>query len=175
MMQGEVGMRPALLVIDIQKRFFGFGPAISESLQNAIAYINPTIALFREHDLPVICVQHVDEDQDLVPDEEGFALPEELDILPSDLHIHKTYGNAFNSTPLADKLQVLGIDTVVVTGFCAEECVLSTYRGAEDIDLTPIILRGSLASGSKENIRFVENISSIISFGALQKVLEGSL
>jgi nicotinamidase-related amidase len=167
-------MKPALLVVDIQKKFFGFGPAVSESLQNAIAYINPTIALFRKHDLPVICVQHVDEDQDLVPDEEGFALPEELDILSSDLHIHKTYGNAFNKTPLADELRVLGIDTVIITGFCAEECVLSTYRGAEDIDLTPIVLRGSVASGSRENIRFVEDISSIISYGALRKVLEGS-
>jgi len=167
-------MRPALLVIDVQKRFFEFGPAISESLENAMAYINPTIALFRKHDLPVICVQHVDEDQGLVPEEEGFAVPEEMDILPTDLHIHKTYGNAFNRTPLAAKLQVLGIDTVILTGFCAEECVLSTYRGAEDIDLTPIVLRGSLASGSKENVRFVENISSVISFSALKKVLEGS-
>jgi nicotinamidase-related amidase len=152
----------ALLVIDIQKRFFEFEPAISESLKKAITYINAAIALFREQNLPVICVQHVDEGQGLGPDEEGFALPEELDVLPSDLHIHKTYGNA------------LGIDTVIITGFCAEECVLSTYRGAEDIDLTPIILRGSLASGSKENIRFVEGISSIISFGALRKLLEGS-
>ena len=165
-------MKPALLVIDIQRRFFGFGPAISESLQNAIAYINPTIALFREHDLPVICVQHVDEDEGLVPDAEGFELPEELAVLPSDLHIHKTYGNAFNATPLLDKLRAQRIDTVIVTGFCAEECVLSTYRGAEDVDVTPIILRGALASGSKENIRFVESISSIISFGALRKALE---
>jgi nicotinamidase-related amidase len=166
-------MKPAVLVIDIQKRFFEFGPAISESLRSAIDYINPTIALFREHDLPVICVQHVDEDEGLVPDAEGFGLPEELDVLPSDVHIRKTYGNAFNATQLLAKLQALGIDTVIVTGFCAEECVLSTYRGAEDVDLKPIILRGSLASGSKENIRFVESISSIISFGALQKVLEG--
>jgi hypothetical protein len=50
-------------------------------------------------------------------------------------------------------------------------CVLSTYRGAQDCDLTPIILRGSLASGVPENIGFVERISDVISYGALKKVL----
>jgi hypothetical protein len=34
-----------------------------------------------------------------------------------------------------------------------------------------MLVRGSLASGSPENIRFVESISDIISYGALKKVL----
>jgi len=95
-----------------------------------------------------------------------------LAVLGSDLHITKTYGNAFNKTPLADELCALGVDTVILTGYCAEYCVLSTYRGAQDLDLTPIILRDTLASGSAENIAFVENINDSISFGALSKVLE---
>jgi nicotinamidase-related amidase len=66
----------------------------------------------------------------------------------------------------------MGVDAVIVTGFCAEYCVLSTVRGAEDLDLTPIVLQGGLASSTPENIRFVESISEIISFGALEKVLE---
>ena len=74
--------------------------------------------------------------------------------------------------PSEDDLRKLGVDTVIITGFCAEFCVLAAYRGAEDRDLTPILLRGALASATPENIRFVENISSIISYGALKKVLE---
>ena len=165
-------MKPALLVVDIQKQFFEFGPTTTQSLNDAIEYINAAIALFREKDLPVICVQHMDEEERLVPGEEGFGLPEELDILPSDVHVQKTYGNAFNQTSLRDELRELGVDTVIITGFCAENCVLSTYRGAEDLDLTPVILRGSLASGKVENIKFVESISNIISYGALKKMLE---
>jgi hypothetical protein len=42
---------------------------------------------------------------------------------------------------------------------------------AEDLDLTPILLRGSLASGDPERIRFVEDVSNIISYGALKKAL----
>jgi len=164
-------MKPALLVIDVQKAFFAIDQATTQSLNNAIEYINAAIPLFREKGLPVICVQHMDEGEKLLPGEPGFDLPDELNILPSDLHIHKTYGNAFNKTPLADELRELGVDTVIITGFCAEYCVLSTCRGAEDLDLMPIILRDSLASSVAENIRFVESVNNVISFGALKKVL----
>jgi nicotinamidase-related amidase len=164
-------MRLALLVIDVQKEFFSISPTTAQSLNDAIEYINAAIALFKAKELPVICVQHMEEEEKLVPGEEGFDLPEALDILPSDLHIHKTYGNSFNKTSLEDDLQALGVDTLIITGFCAEYCVLSTYRGAEDLDLTPIILRGSLASDNLENIKFVESISNIISYGVLKKML----
>ncbi|HUW12821.1 MAG TPA: isochorismatase family cysteine hydrolase [Anaerolineae bacterium] len=164
-------MKLALLVIDVQKEFFKFGGTAAQSLRDAIEYINVAIALCREKDVPVVCVQHLDQEQKIVPGEEGFDLPEELDILPSDLHIEKTYGNSFNKTPLEDRLRDLGVDTVIISGFCAEYCVLSTYRGAQDLDLTPIVLRGSLASSDLENIEFVESISDIISLGALKKVL----
>jgi len=165
-------MKPALLVVDVQKAFFEDDPITAQSLEKAIEYINAAIALFREKRLPVLCVQDIDQEDKRVPGEDGFELPDSLNILDSDVHIHKNYGNAFNKTPLADELRVLGIDTVIITGFCAEYCVLSTYRGAKDLDLTPILLRDSLASSTPENIRFVESISDIISYGALEKVLE---
>ncbi len=163
-------MNPALLVIDVQKAFFN-DPTTAQSLNQAIETINAAIALFREKGLPVISVQHMDEANKLVPGQAGFDLPDTLNILPSDVHIHKTYGNSFNKTPLEDKLRELGVDTVIISGFCAEFCVLSAYRGAEDRDLTPILLREALASAVPENIKFVESISEIISYGALKKVL----
>jgi nicotinamidase-related amidase len=165
-------MKPVLLVVDIQKAFFRNDPVTARSLDRAIETINAAIALFREKHLPVLSVQHLDPEERLVPGEEGFELPDQLNILDSDVHIHKTYGNAFNKTPLADELRKLGVDTVIITGFCAEFCVLSTYRGAEDLDFTPVILVDSLASATPENIRFVESVSEVISAGALKKVLE---
>ncbi|MDI1481756.1 isochorismatase family cysteine hydrolase [Polyangium sp. y55x31] len=164
-------MKPALLVIDVQNQFFGENPETARSLNEAIEYINAAIALFRAKNLPVICVQDIDEEDKRVPGAPSFDVPESLKILPSDLHIHKKYGNSFNKTPLAGALRELGVDTVIVTGFCAEYCVLSTYRGAQDHDFTPIVLRGSLASGVAENISFVERISDVISYGALKRVL----
>jgi nicotinamidase-related amidase len=164
-------MKPALFVIDVQKAFYQRDAITTQSLENAVEYINYAINLFRQKKLPVICVQHVDPADDLIPGTEGFDLPDSLKILPTDLHIHKTYGNAFCKTPLSKNLADLGVDTVFLTGFCAEYCVLSTCRGAEDVDLTPILIRGSLASGVLENIRFVENVNAIISIEALEKIL----
>ena len=165
-------MKPALLVIDVQKEFYKSGAKTAQSLNDAIEYINAAIALFRAKNLPIVCIQHMNDKEKLVPGENGFELPDGLSILPSDICIHKTYGNAFNKTSLQSKLHELDVDTVIITGYCAEQCVLSTFRGAKDLDLTPIIFRGSLASDTLENIKFVESISDIISYGALKKVLE---
>ena len=164
-------MKPVLLVIDVQKEFFK-NPKTAQFLNDAIEYINAAIALFRAKNLPIICIQHLDEEQGLLPGKDCFGLPDELHILASDVHIVKTYSNAFNKTPLQKTLQELGVDTLILTGFCAEYCVLSTYRGAKDLDFTPIILRGSLASYVPENIKFVESISELISDGALNRMLE---
>jgi nicotinamidase-related amidase len=165
-------VEPALLIVDVQKAFFERDPVTKQSLEMAVEEINAAIALFRQEHLPVVCVQHMDEDSGLIPGADGFELAEGLNVLDTDPHICKTYGNSFNKTPLEAELRRLGVDTVILTGFCAEYCVLSTYRGAKDLDLTPILLRDSLASGVPENIRFVESISDVISYGALKKVLE---
>ncbi len=165
-------MKPALLVVDVQKQFFKISPVAEQSLDNAIEYINAAIEMFRDHNLPVICIQHMDKENQLMPGDDDFDIPDHLDILESDFHVHKTYGNGFNKTPLADKLRELGVDAVIVTGFCAEGCVLSTCRGALDYDLKSIILRGAIASHRPENIPFVDNISDVISYGALETVLK---
>ncbi len=164
-------MKPALLVIDIQKQFFDLSPEITQSLQHAIEYVNAAIAIFREKGLPVICIQHIDEEDGLVPGTEGFEIPDELNILASDIHIQKDKGSAFVKTNLQQYLEKFEVDTLILTGFCAEFCVLSTYRGAKDLDYTAILLRGSLASSDPQHITFVEEISEIISYGALKKML----
>lgn len=166
-------MKPALLVIDVQKAFFKKSPETAQSLNMAIPGINAALELFREKQLPIFCIQHINPADKLFPDTEGFDLPEHLNILPADPHIHKTYGNAFNKTPLAQLLRSQEVDTVIITGYCAEFCVLSTYRGAADLDLTPLLLRGAIASRNPQNIPFVESISEILSLAALKKMLSG--
>jgi len=165
-------LKPALLVIDVQKAFFTDNPAREADLKNAAQYINAAIELFRKKTLPVICVQHMNPEDKLIPGQAGFDPPEILNILPGDLHIHKTYGNSFTKTPLAETLRSWGVDTVIVTGFAAEGCVLATARGAEDYDFTSIVLRSSIIGGKPGAAPLVESISEIISYDALCKVLE---
>ena len=163
--------KPALLVIDIQNEFFNRNQACDDSLKSAIEYINAAINLFRERNLPIVVIQHKSEEKGLVPGKSGFDMHDSVKLKPQDIRIVKTYGNSFTKTGLAEKLRELGVDTVIVTGFCAEYCVLSTYRGAQDFDFTPIILKGSLASENAEHIRFVEEITETISYGALKTLL----
>jgi nicotinamidase-related amidase len=127
--------------------------------------------VFRKKSLPIVCIQHINEAEKLIPGQTGFDLPDTLTIESTDTFIHKSYSNGFTKTNLEKSLKEMEIDTIIISGFCAEYCVLSTYRGAQDKDLTPVILRSSLASGIPENIKFVENISDIISLQALDKVL----
>jgi nicotinamidase-related amidase len=160
-------MKPALLVIDVQKQFFLESETQKESLYNAVYFINEAVRLFRGQKLPIVYIQHSNKEDGVLPGTEGFELPDAFDVQSEDIRVVKTYGNAFNKTSLFDKLKALGVDTVILSGYCAEFCVLSTYRGAKDLDLNPILLVGSLASGVPENIRFVESVSQVISLGAL--------
>ena len=164
-------MKSALLVIDVQNEFFNLNQTCSDSLKAAIEYINAAIGLFRKKNLPIVVIQHKSEEEGLVPGYSGFDVPQSVKLEPQDMRIIKTYSNSFTRTGLAERLRDLGVDTVIVTGFCAEYCVLSTYKGAQDCDLTPIILRGSLASDNAEHIRFVEEITETISLGALKTLL----
>jgi len=164
-------MKPALLVIDVQNEFFNLNQACADSLKAAIKCINAAVDLFRKKNFPIVVIQHKSEKQGLVPGKSGFDVPESVKVEPQDIRIVKAFGNSFTKAGLAEKLRELGVDTVVVTGFCAEFCVLSTYRGAQDFDFTPIILKGSLASDNAEHIRFVEEISETVSCGALKTLL----
>ncbi|VBB06996.1 Hypothetical protein LUCI_2240 [Lucifera butyrica] len=162
-------MKPVLLVIDVQKAF----PPNAPSLQQAIPVINAAIDLFRENKLPIIAIQHINERDGLVPGTEGFELAADLHLLSADPRVHKTYGNAFNKTSLGQLVEEYGADTLILTGYAAENCVLSTCRAALDRDLTPVILRGSIGSRNPANITFVESINDLISFNALKKFLAG--
>jgi nicotinamidase-related amidase len=156
----DMDMNMAFLVIDVQKEIMQTDPVASSSILQAIDYINAAIVLFRKRKLPIIGIQHINKEEHLAPGLEGF------------IRIQKTHSNAFVKTELQKVLQDRNINTILLSGYCAEYCVLSTYRGARDLDMQPIILRGAIASGNPENIRFVENINEIISLGALEKFLE---
>jgi nicotinamidase-related amidase len=164
-------VKPVLLIIDVQNRFFKINQACADSLNSAIEYINVAIGLFRKKNLPIFVIHHKSEEENLVPGTPDFEMSERLKIEPQDPHITKTYGNSFTKTGLAERLKELGVDTVIVTGFCAEYCVLSTYKGAEDLDFKPIVLRGAIASDNAEHIRFVEEITETVSYGALKTLL----
>jgi nicotinamidase-related amidase len=162
-------MKPALMIIDMQKAYYG-GRTVSQ-MDAAAEYINAVIPMFREKGLPVIWVYNEDEEDGAVPGNEKYEFIDKLKPAPGDIKINKTYGNSFNKTGADQILKEAGVDTIVMTGFCAEYCVLSTYRGAKDLDYFPVLLKNGIASVEKENKEFVENISETLTYGVLQKMI----
>lgn len=157
------------MIIDMQKAYYA-GPTVPQ-MDAAAEYINYIIPKFRDKGLPVIWVYNEDEDDGAVPGKEPYEFIDSLKPAEGDIRINKTYGNSFNKTEADQVLKDAGVDTIVITGFCAEYCVLSTYRGAKDLDYFPVILKNAIASVAKENKEFVENISETITAGMLEKMI----
>jgi nicotinamidase-related amidase len=165
-------MKLALMVIDMQKEFY-----VGETkwqMDRAAEHINYVLPKFEEKNLPIIYVQDLDEGEGVVPGTEGFEIIDSLRPKENSTVIHKTYGNSFNKTDVDKILKAAGVDTVVMTGFCAEFCVLSTYRGAKDLDYFPVILKNGIASTEEPSKEFVEKISETITCGVLEKLLKDS-
>jgi nicotinamidase-related amidase len=159
----------ALMVIDLQKAYRN--QRNGEAMDQACEYINAVLPLFRKAGLPVVWVQNREADEGVVPGSEGFEFVDALRPEEGEPRIVKDYGNSFNKTGLAEIMRGRAIDTVLLTGYCAEHCVLSTYRGAQDLDLTPVLLKNAIASDERENALFVEKISNIMSYQVLRRML----
>lgn len=63
------------------------------------------------------------------------------------------------------------VDTLVLGGYRAENCILSTYRGALDLDLVPLLLKDAAAGPLPERVAFVESISETVGIEALCHLL----
>lgn len=158
------------MIIDLQKAYYEGDAKVS--MDNACEYINAVLPMFRQANSPILWVQDADEDDGVVPGVPEFDLIEGLEPLENEYRITKKYSNSFNKTRCAEILKEHDVNLVVITGYCAEYCVLATYKGALDYDLTPVILRNGIASFKEKNIGFVEDISEIISYQVLSKLLE---
>lgn len=171
-------MKLGLLIVDLQKAYYN-GYA-KESMDQACEYINAVLPLFRDANLPIAWIQDVSEFDGVVPGADSFEIIDALRPIDEssnaqnlERRFHKYYGNSFNKTGLDEFFKEHDVDTVVITGYRAEYCILSTYRGALDLDYTPILLRGGVAGGIEERIKFVYEINDIISFNALSKLMKG--
>lgn len=162
-------MKLALLIIDLQKAYYG--PSTKELYDSAIGAINGAIPLFRKKGLPIVWIQHVDEGDGAVPGKEGFDFVDSLKPEASDNRVHKRYNDSFNKTELEGILRKEGADAVLISGFCAEYCVISTCVGARNRDLGAIFLKGGIASGKREAVALLEDGYDVVSLGALERLL----
>ncbi|MBB5075162.1 cysteine hydrolase family protein [Nonomuraea endophytica] len=114
----------ALLVIDVQN-----GVVTGAHERDAVvANIGDLVDKARREQVPVVWVQHSDEDMALRSD--SWQIVPELVPDAAEPLVHKLYGDSFEDTDLEDILSGLGIGHLVVVGAQTDVCVRSTLHGA---------------------------------------------
>src|SRR6059036_681393 len=114
----------ALVVIDVQNGVV----AGAVARDNVISNINTLVEKARSEGVPVVWVQHSDED--LEKGSQEWEYGPELKRDESEPLVHKTYGDSFEDTDLEDVLAKAGVGRLVVTGAQTDACIRSTIHGA---------------------------------------------
>ena len=114
----------AVLVIDVQNA------VVDEafSRDRVIAHINALIERARNSSVPVIWLQHSDED--LVIDSQGWQIVPELEPLEGEKIIRKVFRSSFESTDLEETLSSLGVGNLIICGAQSNNCVRHTSHAA---------------------------------------------
>lgn len=114
----------ALLVIDVQNGVV----AEAHDRDAVVANIGTLVEKAREEAVPVVWVQHSDEE--LVPGSAVWEYVPELVRVESESLVHKRFGDSFEDTGLSELLAKAGVGRLVVTGAETDACVRSTIHGA---------------------------------------------
>lgn len=114
----------ALLVVDVQNAVVEHAHKRDEVIANIRALVDRARA---EH-VPVVWVQHADDD--LPRDSDGWQYVPELPRLDDEPLVHKQYGDSFEATDLEAELARRGVGRLVVTGAQTDACVRATIHGA---------------------------------------------
>ncbi|NCA77248.1 MAG: cysteine hydrolase [Alphaproteobacteria bacterium] len=163
-------MKPALLVIDVQKQFL---PMMSKEDQDkALMMMNWSIWVFRQYGFPVIRVYHTSDKWGPKPDDPGFQFADTLRILDTDPKIVKTYGSAFNKTGLDKLLKEKGINTLYLCGLSSVGCVLATYTDAANYDYKAFLIKDALMGPDAVQTDQIEAILGAVGLETIDYMFE---
>lgn len=137
--------RRALIVIDAQQQYFDGVLAVEHPPRDqSIAQIAKAIDAAASADIPVVVVQHElpeeapvfatgSDAQHLHPEVEGRAGA-------ASKRISKVFGSVFADTDLLEWIRSEQIDTITLTGYMTNNCVLASAAAAEPLGLSVEVL-----------------------------------
>lgn len=128
------GNQTALVVVDVQVGVMANSWDAPRIIQN----IAVAVAKARSQGVPVIWVQHADEE--LVYGSPEWQIVPELTPAEGELRIYKQFNSSFEQTALEEKLAEIGAAHLVLAGAATNWCIRATAYGALDrgYDLTLI-------------------------------------
>jgi nicotinamidase-related amidase len=116
--------KTALLVIDVQNAVVDG----AHERDAVVANVSTLVDRARVEDIPVVWVQHSDED--IEKGSEGWQIVPELAPGEAEPLVQKHYPDSFEDTSLESVLSGLGVGRLVVVGAQTDQCVRSTLHGA---------------------------------------------
>lgn len=168
-------MPTALLIIDVQSDLCT-GDYACFDIDNVLQRINAMSREAREAGVPVVLVQH--EDDDLQYGSAGWQLETRLLTDGADLKVRKTTPDSFLRTDLAEHLDAHGIDHLVICGLQSDYCVDTTTRRAlaQGYSVTLVgdahsTVDNAVLSAAQISAHHNAVLGSISSFGPRAKVI----
>jgi nicotinamidase-related amidase len=114
----------ALLVVDVQQGVVGE----AHDRDAVVANVGRLVHRAREQGVPVVWVQHADDDLERGSD--AWHLVPELSPDDTEPIVEKCYGDSFEDTTLEQVLEQRRIGRLVVAGAQTDQCIRSTLHGA---------------------------------------------
>lgn len=138
-----------LVVIDMQNAL-----KYSYNYAGLLKAVNKRIDTYRFANLPIIFVQH--NDQDVVRDSKLWQFSKGLDIRDDDMVVEKTHANAFYRTNLNNLLQENNLSTIEFCGVQTEICCDATIKMAHGLGYK-VIMKHDMTSTYDNNYMTAEN------------------
>ena len=175
--------KTGLLIIDMQVAMFSFPDNQPYLGEIVVSNIQQLIKAARENHVPVIFVQHNEEEGEFLRAGETWQILPALTPMTGEPIIEKTESDAFFRTDLQQTLKELGISRLIITGMQSEFCVDATTRSADKHGYEPILVsdahstmdnngQTSKSIVSRQNRNLGKDVAQLMSTEEALKLLE---
>lgn len=145
--------KSALLVIDVQSGLFE-RPVPIYNASGLLQNITSLVEQAHRKSIPVVYIQHSGE-RILIKNSPAWQLHPQIQLLKVDSIVHKSHGNAFEDTILAEVLRKDNITTLVITGLVTHGCVKATCLGALQLGYKVVLVSDAHSNYSRQASKII--------------------
>lgn len=142
-------MTTGLLLVDLQNDYFPGGAFPLVEPEAAVRAASRVLEAQRGAAAPVIHIGHVWDAPDATfmrPGTEGIETHDAVRPRDGEPFVRKAFPNSFRETDLHERLQSLGVDSLVVVGMMSSMCVDATVRAAADLGYDVTVVHDACAA-----------------------------
>lgn len=151
-------MTTVLLIIDVQHALCT-GAEAAFDIDKVIDNINELSAKARAASVPVILIQHEENEGDLQFGSNGWQLASALVTHPEDARVRKTTPDSFHQTALLQWLQQQAATHLVICGLQTDGCVNATVRRALALDYDVTLVSDAHSTVNNETLSAAQIIA----------------